>query len=87
MNIGPFLTLNYNVFLENIKDIKDDGKYFLNSPLNIENPLVLGGGLGTSPGQATVPGGFLARFRSILSLSVPRLAKPEKDLSGCAGRW
>ena len=44
---------------------------FLDSPLNIENPLVLGSGLGTSPGQATVPGGFLARFRSILSLSVP----------------
>ena len=44
---------------------------FVESPLNIENPLVLAGGLGTSPGQATVPGGFLARFRSILSLSVP----------------
>ena len=67
--------------------MEKENKYFAEPLLNIENPLVLGGGLGTSPGQATVPGGFLARFRSILSLSVPRLAKPEKDLSGCAGRW
>ena len=34
---------------------------FVESPLNIENPLVLAGGLGTSPGQSAVPEGFLAR--------------------------
>ena len=45
---------------------------FLNkSPLNIEDPLVLGGALGTSGGEAAVTGGFLARFISIFSLSFP----------------
>ena len=39
---------------------------FVESPLNIENPLVLAGGLGTSPGQSAVPEGFLARFVSML---------------------
>ena len=41
--------------------VEKENKYFAEPLLNIENPLVLGGGLGTSPGQPAVPEGFLSR--------------------------